>query len=99
MPVSVRTLPPSSFSPVRHLEFRLAVVGARLLRFHVMNAIIAYLPSGDKKVIIPSAPAVISLSLAHACRPGAAIPYPLHRHQSELLLNNGRGGNYAIMRK
>ena len=24
-------------------------------RFHVMNAIIAYLPSGDKKVIIPSA--------------------------------------------
>ena len=50
MPVTVRIpfifLPPPGVPPRRRR--------ARL-RFYVMNAIIAYLPSGDKKVIIPSA--------------------------------------------
>lgn len=71
-------------------------------RFHVMNAIIAYLPSGDKKVIIPSAHRYFII--CPWARFGARAPATLirstdRRGVSELLLNDGRGGNYAIMRE
>jgi len=75
MPVTVGIpfifLPPPGVPPRRRR--------ARL-RFYVMNAIIAYLPSGDKKVIIPSAHRYFITSSPRAC-PESDYPYLLHRHQ------------------
>lgn len=112
-PVPLHTPLTFIFSPP--FGFRLARRRAHLLRFHVINAIIAYLPSGDKKVIIPSAhryfiifpslplfppspPRPSFLRSSEACSESGHSLSVAPAIRSELLFNDGRGGNYAIIR-
>lgn len=100
VPVPVHT--PFIFSS-RHGSASLS--SCLLLEFRVMNVIIAYLPSGDKKVIVPSAQRYFIIPHPSPACFASGHPHPLHRLlEASSLLNDAQprwttSDNYAITRE